>query len=170
MGTDCVYPHIERYANNGSVLDLGCGPGTTGSELNDAVYQRYTGVDISDVAIHKATSRDEQTHRITKNDYIHADISRYVPSRQHNVILFGDVLYYLPRRNIIRTLTRYSQYLTPRGVLVVKLNGMPKHYPIIEKIEEAFDTVERHFYPPDVCIVVLRRRASSPSRLPHPIS
>src|SRR5580658_7591782 len=30
---DCVYSHLERFAKDGSILDLGCGPGNTANEL-----------------------------------------------------------------------------------------------------------------------------------------
>ncbi len=30
---DCVYPHLEKYARNGSILDIGCGSGNTANEL-----------------------------------------------------------------------------------------------------------------------------------------
>src|SRR5262245_18919549 len=54
---DCIYPYIEKYANNGSILDLGCGSGSTGSELDAIIYRYFIGVDISDVAIEKARRR-----------------------------------------------------------------------------------------------------------------
>src|SRR5262245_51888912 len=54
---DCVYPYVERHAENGSVLDLGCGAGNTGHELLASSYQFYTGVDISDAAVEKARRR-----------------------------------------------------------------------------------------------------------------
>src|SRR5260370_34756182 len=60
MADDCLYPSVEKHAKNGSILDLGCGPGTTGNELNAAKYLFYTGVDISDVAIDKARKRTEK--------------------------------------------------------------------------------------------------------------
>ena len=53
MRADCLYPLLEFYADGRSVLDLGCGPGTTANEIN-ARYTWYTGVDISEVALVKA--------------------------------------------------------------------------------------------------------------------
>src|SRR5580765_8505297 len=50
----CEHPHVEKYARNGSILDVGCGRGSTGNELNALAYQSYTGVDISEVAIERA--------------------------------------------------------------------------------------------------------------------
>src|SRR5215813_5144182 len=51
MAGDCLYRHVEEHARGGDILDLGCGPGATGNELDEASYRTYTGVDISDVAV-----------------------------------------------------------------------------------------------------------------------
>ncbi len=54
---DVVYPYVERYADKGSILDLGCGSGNTGNELALSAYRDYIGIDISAVAIEKAKTR-----------------------------------------------------------------------------------------------------------------
>ena len=51
---DCVYPHLEKYAQGGDILDLGCGPGNTANELSADAYGSYIGVDISEAALAKA--------------------------------------------------------------------------------------------------------------------
>jgi predicted TPR repeat methyltransferase len=81
MADDYVYPHVERYAKNGSILGLGCGPGAVGNELNAAAYHFYTGVDISDVAIEKTRIRTAQNRRTEKNEYFQSDILSYIPKR-----------------------------------------------------------------------------------------
>src|SRR2546423_15542861 len=48
---DLIYPYLEKYSNNGTVLDLGCGSSNTGNELDASKYRSYTGVDISETAI-----------------------------------------------------------------------------------------------------------------------
>jgi len=156
MGQDCIYPHLERYANHGSILDLGCGPGTTANELNPAVYHLYTGVDISEVALEKARQRSVQHDRAGRHEFVRADIAQYQPARSYDVILAGDSLYYLPPHNIAPTLTRYTQFLKPAGVLLIKLNGMPKHEPIVHRIEQAFDVLEKQFHAPDVYVLACR--------------
>ena len=57
---DCVYPFLEKYANNGNILDLGCGPGNTANELAASAYKTYIGVDISEAALEKATKRTQE--------------------------------------------------------------------------------------------------------------
>lgn len=43
---DEIYHYLEKYSNNGSVLDLGCGSGNTGNEMDISKYRSYRGVDI----------------------------------------------------------------------------------------------------------------------------
>jgi SAM-dependent methyltransferase len=87
---DCVYSHIERFAKGGSILDLGCGAGNTLNELDSELFEGYTGVDISDVAIGRAKERAERNGRAHKGKFFQADISTYVPDQLYDVILFRD--------------------------------------------------------------------------------
>src|SRR5271154_1530245 len=74
---DCVYPHLEKYAQNGSILDLGCGPGNTANELASEAYRSYIGVDISEAALAKAVRRTRENGRADKNSFVRADFLGY---------------------------------------------------------------------------------------------
>src|SRR5271154_5274349 len=74
---DCVYPYLEKYACNGNILDLGCGPGNTANELVSNVYQSYIGVDISEAALAKAVKRSQENGRADKNSFARADFLGY---------------------------------------------------------------------------------------------
>lgn len=113
MSQDCMNPYIERYANKGAVLDLGCGPGATGNELAVDSYHSYTGVDISDVAIDKARARTLRNQRETRNSYCQSDIYSYVPVQQYDVIAFGDSLYYCTHFWIFRAETSEATVFSP---------------------------------------------------------
>src|SRR6266498_4746698 len=63
---DPICECLAKYARGGSVLDLGCGSGNTGCELESSVYSAYTGVDISDVAIANASRRSAELGRAAK--------------------------------------------------------------------------------------------------------
>ena len=158
FGTDPIYPLLTTYASGGTILDLGCGPGTTANELNPTAYSSYTGVDISEVALATARRRSAQRGAAHRQEYAQGDIASYVPTRSYRVILAGDSLYYLPPGQIVPTLTRYARHLEPGGVLLVKLNGMPKHRPLVDRIAAAFTVVERTEYPPDVAVIACRPR------------
>lgn len=118
---DCVYAYLERHANRGSVLDLGCGPGNTATELASDAYQLYVGVDISEAALDKARRRSAECGRSDRNQFIQADFVEYAPTRTFDIILFRESLYHVPVRRITSALDRYSQYLSPGGVFIVRL-------------------------------------------------
>jgi SAM-dependent methyltransferase len=147
---DCVYPHLEKYAENGSILDLGCGSGNTANELAFSAYRSYLGVDISEAALHKARRWSEENGRADKNSFVQADFLEYVPNQQFDVILFRESLYHVPLGKVKATLDRYSSYLREGGVFIVRIftaeNGKTKHRPtvMIGVIETKFDVVVKH--------------------------
>jgi len=155
---DCVYPCLEKYANSGSILDLGCGSGSTGNELSSTAYHRLVGVDISDVAVEKSRRRTEENRREDKNHYICSDVFNYVPTGQFDVILFRDSIYYVPHGKIIAMLRRYSKHLKEGGVFIVRMwNGSDKYVKIVDAIESNFTVVEKHvFDQPDAVVMVFR--------------
>jgi SAM-dependent methyltransferase len=151
---DCVYPHIERHARGGSILDLGCGPGNTANELATTAYCTYVGVDISGEALRKARRRTEKNGRGGKNQFVQADFVMYVPSQEFDVILFRESLYHVPLGKVGSTLDRYSQYLKDGGSFIVKIfvsdprSGRSKHRPkaMLSVIENQFHVVEKCEY------------------------
>jgi len=156
---DCVYAYVEKYARDGSILDLGCGSGNTGNELEAKAYRHYTGVDISDVAVAKARRRTEENRRADKNVYIQSDILTYAPTQSHDVILFRDSLYYVPAAKIRAMLERYSRSLNPAGVFMVRLYGVggSKQTTILDIIERNFKIVEKHLSEePKAAVIVFR--------------
>ncbi|MGH9397738.1 MAG: class I SAM-dependent methyltransferase [Terriglobia bacterium] len=140
---DCLYPFLEKYAHKGSILDLGCGAGSTENELDATSYRDYTGVDISDVAISKAKRRTEEKGRAEKARYVQSDFFGYVPDQQFDVILFRDSIYYVPLPKIKGMLERYSKYLKERGAFVVRLyDRSVKYKTIIDTIKSNFEVVD----------------------------
>jgi SAM-dependent methyltransferase len=154
---DCVYLYIEKAANGGSILDLGCGSGSTANELGANTYRDYTGVDISDVALDKAIKRTEGNGRADKSRFFQSDVSNYVPTQQFDVILFRDSIYYVARPNIRPTLQRYSKYLKQGGVFIVRMDGGDKRGSIVKVIESNFDVLEKHVHEqPDAVVLAFR--------------
>jgi 2-polyprenyl-3-methyl-5-hydroxy-6-metoxy-1,4-benzoquinol methylase len=150
---DCVYPHLERHLNNGSILDLGCGPGNTANELAASAYSTYIGVDISEAALAKATKRTIKNGRADKNSFACSDFLSYRPTQQFDVILFRESMYHVPLGEVKATLERFSKYLKDEGVLIVRMNtsdgkGGHKHRltAAIGIMEADFDVVEKNQY------------------------
>lgn len=159
---DCVYPYLEQYGRDGSILDLGCGLGNTGTELAVSAYHDYTGIDISDVAIEKAKEKAKEDGRAEKNRYFQGDISTYEPAQCFNVILLRESIYYIPGPIMMETLHRYSKFLKPGGVIIVRLWTTQGRYGGIAKFIEAnFELVEKELFGPSQTAVLVFRQVGS---------
>jgi len=158
---DLIYQFIEKHCRNGSILDLGCGSGNTGCELNADRYGEYTGVDISDVAIEKANRRSAANHRDSKNHYQQADITTYTPSRKYRVILFRESLYYIPHLKIRSVLDHYSGFLEKDGVFIVRWHNRRQGEIVLDILRDAYQLVEP--YDPTVpgpMVIVFKRKTN----------
>ncbi|SRR6266446_1389795 len=118
---DCVYPHLEKYAQNGNILDLGCGPGNTANELASDAYRSYVGVDISEVALAKAVKRTQENGRSDKNTFVTSDFLGYAPTQEFDIILFRESMYHVPYGQVLKILEKYSKNLKSSGVFIVRL-------------------------------------------------
>jgi SAM-dependent methyltransferase len=157
---DCVYRYLERYANGGRILDLGCGSGTTALELPPSCYRHYTGVDISQVAIDKARSRSAALQTADRHEFRQGDIFSYAAASRFDVILFRDSIYYVPHGRIAAMLERYAGSLSEHGVFIVRMAGGRDAYgAVVDAIERVFDVVETHVSDePKACVLVFRPR------------
>lgn len=142
---DCVYSHLEKHLNNGSILDLGCGPGNTANELAANAYATYVGVDISEAALGKATKRTKENGRGNKNSFACSDFLDYKPTQKFDVILFRESMYHVPISKVRPILDHFSKYLKDDGVFIVRMNtsgpnGQPK-----SRLTAAFDIMQSEF-------------------------
>jgi SAM-dependent methyltransferase len=149
---DVVYRHLEKYVGCGSVLDLGCGQGSTAVELASP-YKRYVGVDISQVALKRAREKTTDAGRTSRASFACSDFLGYDPDQKFDVILFRESMYHVPIGQVKTILDRYSHFLTDDGVFIVRLylsgaKGKKRYRPraVIRTIETAFDVVERADY------------------------
>jgi 2-polyprenyl-3-methyl-5-hydroxy-6-metoxy-1,4-benzoquinol methylase len=171
---DCVYSHLEKYAANGSILDLGCGSGNTATELAASAYQAYVGVDISDMALKKAANRSKECGRQDKNHFECGDFLSYTPGQRFDIILFRESMYHVPLGKVKVVLDRYAKYLNENGVFIVRLfaasreNGKSKYRPkaMLGIMETEFEVVEKCQYDekgkPTVIVFRPRNTAVSP--------
>jgi SAM-dependent methyltransferase len=144
--SDCVYPYLEKYARNGDILDLGCGPGNTANELAADVYRTYIGVDISEAALAKAVERSEESGRTGKNSFVNSDFLSFTPTRDFDIILFRESLYHVPYGQVLPILQKFSRHLESTGVFIVRLYagdhrpGVVKH-----RVKAKLDLIKREF-------------------------
>jgi SAM-dependent methyltransferase len=150
---DCVYPHLEKHLQGGSILDLGCGPGNTANELAATSYTTYVGVDISEAALAKARKRTDENGRGGKNSFACSDFLGYRPTQQFDVILFRESMYHVPPAKVRPILDHFSKYLKNGGVFIVRMNttdGKGGHKPrlaaIVGVMDADFDVVEKNQY------------------------
>jgi SAM-dependent methyltransferase len=143
---DCVYPHLEKYAHNGDILDLGCGPGNTANEVASDAYRSYVGVDISDVALAKAVKRTKENGRENKNSFAQGDFLGYTPTQEFDVILFRESLYHVPFGQVLTILDKYAKYLKKSGVFIVRLySGDIKTGKKKWRVTRKIDLIKREF-------------------------
>lgn len=158
---DVIYSFVEKYSNKGSILDLGCGSGNTGCELNPDAYDKYTGVDISDVALQKAAQRSAHAGRDKKNRYVQSDIVSYRPTETCDVILFRESIYYVPRIKIKAMLSRYAGFLSKRGVFIIRWHDQKSGEEILRLFGDSFRVVEKSLAPAPAPFVVVFRAGSA---------
>jgi SAM-dependent methyltransferase len=164
---DCIYPHLEKHAQGGDILDLGCGPGNTANELANGAYRSYIGVDISEVALEKAVKRTRENGRADKNRFVNSDFLGYDPAQDFDVILFRESLYHVPYGQILPILEKYSKHLKKKGVFIVRLyagdNTKKTKFRVARKLDllkREFDVVESCEYdqPGTPTVLVFRPR------------
>ena len=143
---DCVYPYLEKYAHNGNILDLGCGPGNTANELAADVYQTYIGVDISEAALAKAVRRTEKNGRASKNSFVNCDFLDYNPTLEFDIILFRESMYHVPYGQVLRILKKFSKNLKGTGVFIVRLYAGDQRPGVIKtRVTAKMDLIKREF-------------------------
>ena len=155
-----LYDYLQKYASDGSILDLGCGSGNTANEVTFQ-YRRYVGVDVSAVAVQKATDRSALNGRSARNSYAAEDVLAYVPEGKFDVILLRESVYYISPLHLKGMFLRYSAFLNPKGVFIITIgeHGTKKarRDKIYKLIDENFNVVERITSPgSDDAIVVFR--------------
>jgi SAM-dependent methyltransferase len=143
---DCVYPFLEKYAQNGDILDLGCGPGNTANELAATVYKSYVGVDISEAALAKAVKRTQENGRADKNSFVCSDFLGYTPTQEFDIILFRESMYHVPYGQVLKILEKYSKYLKQSGVFIVRLYAGDKKIGKIKyRVTRKINLITREF-------------------------
>ena len=143
---DCIYPLLEKHAQNGDILDLGCGPGNTANELAASVYKSYVGVDISEAALAKAVKRTQKNGRADKNSFVRSDFLGYTPTQEFDIILFRESMYHVPYGQVLKILEKYSKYLKKSGVFIVRLYaGDIRTGKIKYRVTRKLDLIKREF-------------------------
>lgn len=134
-----IVGYCQHMAPKGKYLDVGCGEGVLQQRLAVLPYERFTGIDISKVAIDNANEKykDERT------EFFAADASNYKDDFLYDVIIFNESLYCF--NDSVEILNHYAQLLSPQGVFVISMHVQEMsifHWPEIEKHFDILDAVD----------------------------
>jgi 2-polyprenyl-6-hydroxyphenyl methylase/3-demethylubiquinone-9 3-methyltransferase len=160
---DPIYTVLERYCRCGSILDLGCGSGNTANEMEYSTFAAYTGTDISEIAVQKASERARGTGREEKTTFVCAPMESFTPQKLYDVILFRESLFYIPLRQVDTILRRYAGYLSTGGVLIVRMCNRKKYAAIIQRIRGKFHVVEQRDLPGGMDVIIVFRPPTEPA-------
>jgi SAM-dependent methyltransferase len=114
----CVSALVDHFANEGPMLDLGCGNGVLAKYIRALSTVRIVGVDYSQRAIDQAAA-----HAIPNCEFVCADIRTFSPSEAYSLIVFNESLYYL--RDSAALLHRFTRHLLPDGVYMISMFRTP---------------------------------------------
>lgn len=161
---DPVYDFVAKYAAGGTVLDLGCGNGSTALEISSGSYSEYVGVDISDAALERARVRSREAGLSAKQSFAQGDFESFTPSRTFSVILFRDSLYYAPASRVPGIIRRYATHLAPGGVFVIRLYiaAPPKAQELLRTLRRETIEIETYEFGHEPSVIfVARPRATA---------
>ncbi len=132
-----VLSALQRYADKGSILEIGCGEGILQSRMQPGSYSRYMGVDLSETAIQKtAHLLNDHTH------YRAADMETFTTDEKFDVVLFNESLYYAKKP--LQLMQRYAQYLKPGGHIILSIYKTADNEAVVQKIIAAWPVLEQH--------------------------
>jgi SAM-dependent methyltransferase len=142
---------VEKYANNGRILDMGCGPGTLVSLLNPSSFKYYQGVDVSSEAIALARKRASE-----KIHFERESIQSYECKDSFDLIVFEESLYYVLFFRY-RLLKRYAKWLHPGGVFIVTVTDPSRFARMIGMIRRKFRVIEDRYFQNSMRLLLIFR-------------
>ncbi|GEM_PF-1123807 len=109
-----VAGYVRKLLPHGDVLDAGCGDAILGLYLDPASF-RYTGIDVSLVAVERARSR------LRHGTVLVSPIESFDPpvGVRYGAVIFGESVQHTSTP--LESIDRYREFLAPGGFIVVSL-------------------------------------------------
>ncbi len=134
-----VSAYCRLLASDGDLLEIGCGEGFLLEQLDRSRFSRFTGVDISSVAIDRARKLEDE-----RTSFVCADAETYVPDRAFDLVVFNEVLEYFD--DPLALVRRYEQFLAPGGHFIVSMFDPPvtvRTQRIWKRLQNRYDVIAR---------------------------
>jgi hypothetical protein len=96
------------------------------------------------VAIGKAAKRASRNNRTGKNRWLRSEITSFLPSKQYDVIMFRESIYYLSMKEIDRTLAKLKGFLNEGGVFIVRMYDRERCANIVSFVKRHYRVVEEY--------------------------
>lgn len=145
-----------------TVLDVGCGAGVLHARFEAVGYERYTGVDISEVAI--SSLLDSAPAHAT---FFAADATRFTLPGTYDIVVFNESITYFA--DPVAVFRHYQQFLSPGGLVIVSchvqspraraiLSQLKRHHHVLD------ETIVRQGKVSWRCAVFSNHAKAEPSR------
>ena len=115
-----VADFIRRHPGPLSLLDIGGGEGVILKYLPLDNVRRYVALDLAQTALDRIVPQRPQDR------YICSSLEAYVPDEKWDVILFGEVLYYV--HDPVQELRKFESSLNEGGFFVVSMHQKRQWY------------------------------------------
>lgn len=122
---------VQQLCAGGKLIEFGCGEGDLPHLLPRDSFSEYTGFDISDVAVERATRRAAASG-ITACHFQQVDMAEWPGSHSVSLILAEECLYYLSPVQAELFLSTCSSSLASVGSILVIVHSARKHATTLE--------------------------------------
>ncbi|MEZ4875633.1 MAG: class I SAM-dependent methyltransferase [Flavobacteriaceae bacterium] len=99
-----------------SILDLGCGDGVLRQRMEAFEFEYFKGIDFSSVSIQKANEK-----QLSKSEFEWADIIKFKPKKNYDIIVFNEVFYYIPETEKIKVMNRMFEHLKKGSIIITSI-------------------------------------------------
>ena len=117
-GTRFIQRAIALCKSRGTALDIGCG---SGGQMIDALLSagfRVTGLDVSAAMLEIAKARHPSV------EFIHDDITEWMPPLKYDLVLAWDSIFHLPHGSHAPVIKKLCACLEEQGALLFTAGGI----------------------------------------------